>query len=338
MFGANLARVGFTAVLVAVVLGLVVATACGGEPAPTDVDRSGSAGTDETGPESPPDAFGYGDASGGATDDSGAGGPSTGGGGGSLGSQLDRKIVRTATLELEVEDVSAAVRKVESVALAAGGFVSESNVFIDASGPEGDESVAEPKRTQSATVSIRVPAGDYPDVMEQLRGVAKEVRSERSEASEVTEEYTDLQARLRNLEATEASYLELLAKAGMIEDILSVQDRLNGVRQEIEQVQGRINLLDNLTDLATITVQLSLPAVSPADEGGKGWAQEAWDVAWESSRDVGVALGSVAIVGGVVMLWLAVPALLGFAAWRRFGWRLPRPPQSGPAGGTGTPA
>jgi len=228
--------------------------------------------------------------------------------------------------------VSAAVREVEGAAVAAGGFVSESNVFIDQPEPDDRGSVEAPRRTQTATVTIRVPAGEYGGVMEQLRGIAKQVRSERSEASEVTEEYTDLEARLRNLEATEASYLELLTGAGEIPDILLVQDRLSQVRLEIEQVQGRINLLDNLTDLATITIQLSLPAAAVGG-GGKNWAQKAWDVAWEGSQETAKALGSIAIVGGVALLWLAIPALVGFAAWRRFGWRLPRPPQSGAAGG-----
>ena len=246
---------------------------------------------------------------------------------------VDRKIIRTATLELEVEDVGGAVQKVESVAVAAGGFVSESNVFIDEpSEPElGDD--AAPRRTQTATVTIRVPAEVYASVMGQLRGVAAEVRSENSSAAEVTEEYTDLKARLRNLEATEARYLELLAKAEEIPDILTVQDRINSVRLEIEQTQGRINLLDSLTDLATITVRLTPPAV-PAEEpdSEQGWAAEAWDAAWEGSRDVLEALGTVAIVGGVVLAWLAIPALAIFIAWRVFGLRRPR---GGEAGGTG---
>ncbi len=111
------------------------------------------------------------------------------------------------------------------------------------------------------------------------------------------------------------------------------------MRLEIEQVQGRINLLDSLTDLATITVQLTLPVVSAEEpDGGQGWAAEAWDAAWEGSQDAMVALGTVGIVGGVVLVWLAIPALVVLAAWRLFGWRLfgPRPPRGGEAGGTGT--
>ncbi len=265
-----------------------------------------------------------------------AGGLSTGaeGGGLSLPQQLDRKIIRTATLELEVEAVGTAVQEVENIAVAAGGFVSRSSVFIEEPLELGEEDGFSPRRTQTATVTIRVPAEVYASVMSQLRGIAEEVRSEISEASEVTEEYTDLQSRLRNLEATEASYLDLLTKAGTISDILIVQDRINSVRLEIEQVQGRMNLLDNLTDLATITVQLTLPLM-PAEEpdGGQGWAAEAWDAAWEGSQDAMVALGTVGIVGGVVLAWLAIPALVALAAWRLFG---PRRSGGGEAGGTGT--
>ena len=317
---AGLVKSGLIAVLPAIVIALIVA-GCSGE---SPVGNGDSRAVDSLSVTESGDSAG--DVA--ATD---AGGPETGGGL-PLPSQLDRKIVRTANLELEVEDVSAAVREVEGAAVAAGGFVSESNVFIDQPEPDDGGSVEAPRRTQTATVTIRVPAGEYGGVMEQLRGIAKQIRSERSEASEVTEEYTDLEARLRNLEATEASYLELLTGAGEIPDILLVQDRLSQVRLEIEQVQGRINLLDNLTDLATITIQLSLPAAAVGG-GGKNWAQKAWDVAWEGSQETAKALGSIAIVGGVALLWLAIPALVGFAAWRRFGWRLPRPPQSGAAGG-----
>lgn len=317
---AGLVKSGLIAVLPAIVIALIVAGCSGESPVGNGGAREGDSLSGTESGDSVGDVA--------ATD---AGGPEAGGGL-PLPSQLDRKIVRTANLELEVEDVSAAVREVEGAAVAAGGFVSESNVFIDQPEPDDGGSVEAPRRTQTATVTIRVPAGEYGGVMERLRGIAKQVRSERSEASEVTEEYTDLEARLRNLEATEASYLELLTRAGEIPDILLVQDRLSQVRLEIEQVQGRINLLDNLTDLATITIQLSLPAAAVGG-GGKNWAQKAWDVAWEGSQETAKALGSITIVGGVALLWLAIPALVGFAAWRRFGWRLPRPPQSGAAGG-----
>jgi len=139
--------------------------------------------------------------------------------------------------------------------------------------------------------------------------------------SEVTEEFTDLQARLRNLQATEQRYLELLNKAASIDEILTVQDRLNGVRLEIEQATGRTNVLNNLTDFASITVQLSLPpAIVQADS--KNWAQKAWQASWKTSKDAMVVLGTVTIVGAVFLAWLAVPAIILLVLWKRFGRRI----------------
>ena len=231
----------------------------------------------------------------------------------------DRKIVRNATLDLQVENVTAAVQQVDDAAGAAGGFVSSSNVFVSNTDNTGDSV----ERTQTASVTIRVPADAYSSVMSQLRGLAKETVSETSDASEVTEEYTDLQARLRNLGATEARYLELLAKAVTIDEILIVQDRLNTVRLEIEQVTGRINVLDSLTDFATITVRLSLPpAVAEAGSDNQNWVEEAWQASWETSQDALVVLGTVAIVSGVFLAWLAVPAFVLFVLWRIFGKRI----------------
>ena len=330
-------RIGLIAV--AMVVMAVVIAGCGSEQfaddggaqAPGEPGDAGEARVDG-------DTFGFSNEDVGELEGPAAGAlaPSTGGVGGglSLPQLADRKIIRTATLELEVEAVGAAVQEVESIAVAAGGFVSRSSVFIEEPSELGEEDDVAPRRTQTATVTIRVPAEVYASVMSQLRGIAEEVKSEISEASEVTEEYTDLQARLRNLEATEAGYLELLTKAEEIADILIVQDRINSVRLEIEQVQGRVNLLDSLTDLATITVQLTLPPVAAEEpDGGQGWAAEAWDAAWEGSQDAVVVLGTVAIVGGVVLAWLAIPALVALVAWRLFG---PRRSGGGEAGGAGT--
>ena len=231
----------------------------------------------------------------------------------------DRKIVRNATLDLNVENVAAAVQQVEDAAGAAGGFVSSSNVFVSNTDNTGDSV----ERTQTASVTIRVPADAYASVMSKLRGIAKETVSETSDASEVTEEYTDLQARLRNLGATETRYLELLAKAVTIEEILTVQDRLNTVRLEIEQVTGRINVLNSLTDFATITVRLSLPpAIAEAKGDNQNWVEEAWSASLETSQDALVVLGTVAIVSGVLLAWLAVPGLALFVLWRIFGKRI----------------
>ena len=214
---------------------------------------------------------------------------------------LDRKIVQTTTVDVGVEDVARTFTDIIASAEAAGGFVSTS-VFSN----NDDE--------QSADLTIRVPADQYQSVLAIVRR-SGDVSNEASDARDVTEEYTDLQARLRTLEATEQRYLELLAKAGNINDILTVQDRLDGVRGQIEQALGRIELLDHLTDLATITVHLR--SIVAADSGGGGTgpmeaAQEAWDASLAT-------LGGLAIVGLVVVAfswWLVPPVIVAAIATR----------------------
>jgi len=252
----------------------------------------------------------------------GAGGTTTGissGGGtgaGSLPSVIDRKITRTASLEVSVDNVLESVQKVEDIAVIAGGFVSNSSLAV--TGSEEDNGI------ETATVKIRVPAEAYSDVLGQLRGIAKEVRSQSEDTQEVTEEYTDLQSRIRNLEATEGRYLDLLSRATTISDILSLEDRLTSVRGQIEQAQGRINVLDALTDLATISIRLVLPAVvTPVEEeGSQGWVEEAWEESWNASRDVLIVVGSIAIATVVFLPWFLVPTLIGLVVWRILGRRI----------------
>lgn len=219
-------------------------------------------------------------------------------GAGSLG----RKIIQSATIELEVEDVIRGFSSATRIAGEAGGFVAASNVYS-----EDDE--------RYATLTIRVPAEEYSSALERLRGLG-EVASEGSNTSDVTEEYTDLQSRLRNLEAVEAQYVQLLGQATNINDILVVQDRLNITRAEIEQIQGRLNVIDNMAELASIEVFLSPPS-APMVDSGEGWSLLApAEAAVENSYDVMRDLAAGLIAAGVYGLWLLPLAIAGFVVAR----------------------
>jgi hypothetical protein len=224
---------------------------------------------------------------------------------------LDRKIIQSTSVDIGVEGVGASFQEIIRIATTAGGFVASS-------------SFSNVDDLQVADLTIRVPGDAYQTVLGQIRGMG-EVATETSDAQDATEEYTDLQARLRTLQATEQRYLELLARAETIPDILTVQDRLDGVRGQIEQVQGRINLLDHLTELATITVHLR-PLAAAVDGGGGGpQPLEVAENAWQASLDAlrGVAAVALAVVA---FSWWLVPPLAGLGIGARW-WlgRRPRP-------------
>ena len=227
---------------------------------------------------------------------------------------MSRKIVQSASMDLEVEEVSGAFQeiiRIASTAGADGGVISSSFSYIE--------------DNQIADLTIRVPSDRYQDVLTDLRGLG-EVQREESTGNDVTEEYTDLDARLRNLQATEQRYLELLGQAVDINEILMVQDRLDGIRAQIEQVQGRLNLLNGLTSTATITIHLRPPALGAGSNGGGPHPLEAGQAAWEHSLDAlrGVATGIVVVS---VFSWWLLPPLAALAFGVR--WWLGR--RQGPA-------
>jgi len=241
-----------------------------------------------------------------------AGGPAesadgdTGGAPGGAVSQqlLDRKQILTATVQIETGDVAQKFEEAGNIALSAGGVV-----FSSSFGNDGDR--------QTASLTMRIPNDRYQEALMALRKLGT-VKQEQSSGTDVTGEYTDLESRLRNLRATEAQYLTLLTQATNINDILTVQDRINATRAEIEQIQGRLALLDNQTELATITVHLFPPAVSLVDEdGGISNPAEAAERAFEASVEVleRIAIGAVAVVA--FSWWLVPLAGLGLFVWRK---------------------
>lgn len=212
----------------------------------------------------------------------------------------DRKIVQTAALKLQVKNVGDSYGEVTRIATTAGGFVSTSNVSN-----AGD--------SQIATLSLRIPTARYQQVLGDLRALGVKVDNETSNANDVTEEYADLASRQRNLEAAETQLLTLLGNAKTVAEVLQVQDRLTTVRGQIEQAKGRQQLLDKLSDLATISITLRpVPAAAAQTTHATGLRAQA-DDAWASSIDfLGTIAGGLLTV--VVFSWwlpiVAIPAVV----------------------------
>jgi len=213
-----------------------------------------------------------------------------------LPSQLDRKMIVVATISLTLDDVARGFEDVGNIATVAGGFISSS-----AFGHNGDR--------QTASLTIRVPVDKYQDTMTRLRKLSDK-REEQVNSSDVTEDYTDLKSRLRNLQATEETYVRFLGRAGDLGQVLAVQDRINATRAEIEQVQGRINLVEHQTDLATITVHIDPPVVAADQPKAKsGGERSPLEVAGDSFAASIVVLKGIATVGMAVAAfsWWMLP-------------------------------
>src|SRR5262252_876810 len=165
---------------------------------------------------------------------------------------FDRKIIRNANLTFEVSSPGDSQRRVVSIAESHQGFVVTS---------ESTQRPSEDRNKPEMTINlvVRVPAPQFNPVMEEIRAVGARVVQEKNTGQDVTEEFMDLEARIKNQKALELQFLEIMKRAGKVDDALSVQRELAEVRTEIEKLEGRRRFLENQSSLSTIKVTLQPP-------------------------------------------------------------------------------
>jgi arginyl-tRNA--protein-N-Asp/Glu arginylyltransferase len=164
----------------------------------------------------------------------------------------ERMVIFTAQLTLIVDDVEVALPRVQEMATQMKGYIVSSSSYRTATD------------RLAATITIRVPADHFQEALQRLRGMARKVEGESLSGQDVTDQYVDLKARLRALRATEEELLALLREVRESEGnaeqkaqaILSIYDQLTTVRSQIEQIQGQMQYLEQMSAMATITVEL----------------------------------------------------------------------------------
>jgi hypothetical protein len=215
-----------------------------------------------------------------------------------------RMIVRSAELRVIVSDTSKAVAEATRSVEAVGGYVAGSQIWR-----EGE--------LLRARLTLRVPSDKLAPALAQLRAIAKRVENETVTSEDVSEEFVDLEARVRNLEATEEELRQLLVVARQnsrkASDVLEVHTQLTQIRGEIEQAKGRMRFLSQVAAMSSIAMELTPDALAqPVVE--PGW--QPLVVAKDALRTLlhaGQALANVAI-------WLLIfglpVGLLAFAVWK----------------------
>jgi hypothetical protein len=158
-----------------------------------------------------------------------------------------QKIIQTADYQIEVApgEFNDRYSQLTAIAVKYGGYVVSGDIRSN-----GDD-------LKRGGITIRVASinDNFTKAQAEIDGLGN-VTSKRISGQDVTEEYVDLQSRLRNAEAQEAQMLELMKKAQTIEEILTVQSRLADIQSQIEQLKGRMKYMESRTDFATITVDL----------------------------------------------------------------------------------
>jgi hypothetical protein len=157
----------------------------------------------------------------------------------------EQRIIKNGNITAKVDNAEETAKNISELATRYEGFVQSSNIYESSTG------------AKSGTIIIRIPVAKFEAAFSEIKTFATQVVSESVSGQDVTEEYIDIQSRIKNKRAEEEQYLDILNQADTVEDILMVTERLNWVRQEIERLEGRLNYLENLTDMSTITTFIS---------------------------------------------------------------------------------
>jgi hypothetical protein len=209
-----------------------------------------------------------------------------------------RMIVYTGSLSLQVNDTTETINKIDDLLKNVNGYIASKSL------------VAYGKDKLRGTITVRIPAAALDTTLAQIKALGVKVLKEDAKSSDVTEEYVDLDARRKNLEAYEVELQKLLEtvreRTGKAEDILAVYNQLTEVRGQIEQIKGRQKYLENTSALATYTIEL-VPIEEIVVEGKPGW---------DPARTAGAALdhlvGALQVLGDIAInvILFVLPILL----------------------------
>lgn len=248
------------------------------------------------------------------------------------GDLAQKKVVKNGSLEILIKDAEDVASKIKLIAENLSGFVSDSYIFesspvtaypFNEKYAERKVAVKQAGLPKSGNITIRVPVSNFDKAMAEIKKLAIRVENENTNAQDVTEQFIDLEARLKNLRVEEAQYQDIMKKAVKIQDILDVVSRLADVRGRIEQIEGQLKYLSRQVDMSTITVTMT------AEQ-----EVEALDIRWRPFFVIRQSFKNMLsgftgyvdkMIGFIfrlplIIAWFATFALFAFIVWRIFWW------------------
>ncbi|WP_165247141.1 DUF4349 domain-containing protein [Paludisphaera soli] len=222
---------------------------------------------------------------------------------------VERKVIYDATLDLAVDKVDAAAARVGELVASSGGYIAEENM------------TGSPGSTRSQFWKLRIPVDRFDGLVRSFMALGELVRFDRK-SQDVTAEFYDVEARIKNKQVQEQTLQKILEeRSGQLEEVLKVEVELSRVRGEIEQMQGRIRVLRNLSSLATLTLTITErdrfqpPAPVVADFPTQ--VARTWQASLTRLTDLGKAAILFVVGQAVWTPFWAVGLLLGWLGLRR---------------------
>jgi hypothetical protein len=226
-----------------------------------------------------------------------------------LAAVAERKMIRTSSLEMVVQHPAEVAERITAMAEGMGGYLETAN--------------GGGQNSSSGTLTIRVPAARLQEARADIRKLGLRVESEKVDAQDVTRQYVDQDARIRNLRAEEAQLLAILKQATTVKDMMAVSERLSEVRGQIEQQQAEFNALSR--QIETVAIAISLRTESEAQVFGLNWRpgyqlKLALHDGLESIATYATAMTTILFYLPAAMLWAGTILIAIVVSWRVMRW------------------
>lgn len=206
------------------------------------------------------------------------------------------KIIKTGNINIEVEEYETSIVKIRYIIKQSQGYIS-------------NEEESHSSHQMYNTLTIRVPKEKFDDLLSKIEKSALTVNSKNVNMQDVSEEYVDLTTRLKTKKEVELRYLDLLKQARSINEILSVENELRVIREEIEAKEGRIKFLDSQVGYSTLTLYVYQQYDNPYEPGFINKITKALETGWE---------GIKIFIVGLFYIWPFWVILGAFFIWLRW--------------------
>jgi hypothetical protein len=225
------------------------------------------------------------------------------------GTVIDTKIIKTAYITIEVNDVAGSVDTLKNMVTAKGGYLSSSSVS------EGSNN------RLSGTVVLRIPQAEFENTLAGVKAIGT-VKSVSTQGEDVTEEYVDIQAQKTSYQNQLAQYNELMKKAVKVSDVLEIQQQIDSVQTNLDRLEGRLKYLNSRIDMSTITVTLQEPEPVGGDTG--------YNIVTTINEGIAGFFGMVDFI--IILLFTLLPVIiLGAIGYGIYRWRKGKKPVNVPA-------
>ena len=219
----------------------------------------------------------------------------------------DRQIIRTANMSIIARRPSDVLDRIRAMSEGMGGFVVRSNL-------SGMRDAA-----RSANIEVRLPAARLDEARAEVRKLAVAVEADTTEARDVTHQYVDQQAHLRNLRAQEVQYLAILKRAGSVKDVLNVTEKLTETRGASEALEAEIKSMER--EVAMSLLAVSVVAEQEAQVLGIRWRplyqiKLSLRSALEGIADYATSMVSLVMYVPVILLWVLTAFVIAKLGWK----------------------